>query len=222
MSRRSIAGEVTLLGAVLAGGGSRRFGSPKALALFEGESFVARAARCIAPSCREIVALIGPADAPGRHEIEGALPPGLRPLPDQVSGAGPLGGLHAALLDAERVGADAVMLLACDMPLVTPAIVGRLGRAAGREGVVAPRTGPPPRLHPLCAVYGVGCLEVVEVRLSRDDGDRSMYGLIEALPTRPIDFAPEDIDGLDPAAVFSSANTPSELDHLLLLQENRS
>jgi len=222
MSGGSSAGEMTLLGAVLAGGGSRRFGSPKALALFEGESFVARAARSIAPSCREVVVLIGPADAPGRHGIERALPPGLRPLPDRIPGTGPLGGLHAALLDAERVGADAVMLLACDMPLVTSAVVRRLGRAADREGVVAPRTGPPPRLHPLCAVYGVGCLETVEDRLARDEADRSMYGLLEALPTRPIDFAAEDVDGLDPAAVFSSANTPSELHNLLLLQENRS
>ena len=44
-----------ILGVVLAGGRSLRFGSDKALASFEGKSLIDRAIEAVAPYCADIV-----------------------------------------------------------------------------------------------------------------------------------------------------------------------
>ena len=51
-------------------------------------------------------------------------------IADAVAGAGPLGGLYTALLDARH---DRVLVLACDMPFVTTALFER-ARAESATG----------------------------------------------------------------------------------------
>ena len=53
---------------------------------------------------------------------------GLRVIPDAVPDAGPLGGLYTALLDAAH---DRMLILACDLPFVTAALLQRLAARAG-------------------------------------------------------------------------------------------
>jgi molybdopterin-guanine dinucleotide biosynthesis protein A len=66
--------------------------------------------------------------------------------PDLIPDSGPLGGLHTAfsLTPAERV-----LVVACDMPYLTPELLRALAAIPG-DAVVAETPG---RLHPLCAVY---------------------------------------------------------------------
>ena len=94
-----------VLGAILAGGKSRRFGSDKALAEHEG--------RCLIAHCVE--ALRGQVDD---LVVCGREWPGLVSLPDRpVADAGPLGGLNAAL---HIPGFDAVLCVPVDVhPLPT-------------------------------------------------------------------------------------------------------
>jgi molybdopterin-guanine dinucleotide biosynthesis protein len=203
-----------LLGAVLAGGESRRFGSPKALAPFRGEPMVLRAVRTLGEVCGPVVVV---SSVP---EVDAALRGAAHSvslLPDRVPGAGPLAGLHAALHHAREEGLDAVLLLACDMPLVTPEMVEALARK-GEEGdalaVVAAQeegdTGSEGSLRPqpLLGWYRVAALATVETRLA--EGDRSMKGLLDALEARLIPASELGARGGE----LRGANTPGELARL--------
>lgn len=94
-----------ILGAVLAGGASRRFGSDKALAELDGQTLIDRAIEDLS-ACVETVAICG-------REIEGRLSLPDRPRAD----IGPLGGLNAALHYAAQHGFAAVLSTGCDMPV---------------------------------------------------------------------------------------------------------
>ncbi|WP_448582011.1 molybdenum cofactor guanylyltransferase [Thermaurantiacus sp.] len=106
-----------LLGAVLAGGKSRRFGSDKALALVEGKPLIQHALDCLAASC-EIVVVVG-RDWPGHARLDDHPAPGL----------GPLAGLCAALLHAGRHGFDHALVIPCDMPGLPADLAARLAPA---------------------------------------------------------------------------------------------
>ncbi|WP_300539426.1 molybdenum cofactor guanylyltransferase [Sphingosinicella sp.] len=102
-----------ILGAVLAGGESRRFGSDKAEALLDGKRLIDHAAASIAPFCETVVIV-------GRT---GGVPD--RPTP----GLGPLGGLCGALAYGAEHGFDAVLTTACDVPELPEALVETLLKA---------------------------------------------------------------------------------------------
>ncbi|ETI58911.1 molybdopterin-guanine dinucleotide biosynthesis protein MobA [Sphingobium sp. C100] len=89
-----------ILGAVLAGGRSTRFGSDKAMAQLNGRSLIDHAIAGLAPHVAEIILC-------GR---EGGLPD--RPRPDM----GPLGGLNSALHHALAHDFAGVLTTGCDMP----------------------------------------------------------------------------------------------------------
>lgn len=202
-------------GAILAGGRSRRFGSPKAGAPFLGEPMVLRPLRALARVAARVAVVGRPAeltDLVGRGALAAAASEGApdlvpRPaphiVPDIVPDAGPLGGLHAALLAARDAGAEAVLLVGCDMPLVSPgllAAVARQGRAGDRPAAV-PRGD-----HPLCGWYRVDCLRLVQERLHGPD--RSLHGLLDAVGAWRI---PLSRLGADAAVRVRSANTPDDL-----------
>ena len=91
-----------ILGAVLAGGASTRFGSDKALALFAGQPLIAHAIAALAPQVESLV-IVG-RDWPGLLRVDD--------LP--VAGLGPIGGLCGALSHGHAQGFDAVLVAPCD------------------------------------------------------------------------------------------------------------
>lgn len=104
----------TILGAIIAGGASSRFGSDKALALLEGRPLIAHAVAALKPFATAIVVC-------GRDW--GGLPS----LADRpLAGLGPLGGIAAALLHAEAGGYAHVLTIGCDMPHVPPTLLADL------------------------------------------------------------------------------------------------
>lgn len=93
-----------VLGAVLAGGQSRRFGSDKAAALLDGHPLLDHVVEALAPQVDAVVVC-------GRRHA--SLPSLIdRPGPD----LGPLGGLNAALHHAAANGFELVLTAGCDMP----------------------------------------------------------------------------------------------------------
>jgi molybdopterin-guanine dinucleotide biosynthesis protein A len=72
-----------LTGILLAGGESRRFGSPKADALFEGETLQERAWGLLGDACDERI-LVGPGDDPGTGPVA-AIAAGLRRATHEVA-----------------------------------------------------------------------------------------------------------------------------------------
>ena len=90
-----------ILGAILAGGRSTRFGADKAMAIMrDGRTLMEHAAAALAPHASALVICGRPSGLPDR------------PRPD----LGPLGGLNAALHHARSAGFDGVLTSGCDMP----------------------------------------------------------------------------------------------------------
>ncbi|HEU5477668.1 MAG TPA: molybdenum cofactor guanylyltransferase [Gaiellaceae bacterium] len=117
-----------LTGILLAGGASSRFGSPKALARFEGETLAERAWRLLGELCEERIAV-------GRLE---GLP--FAALEDE--GTGPVAAIAVGLRNAAQ---QVAVVIPVDMPLLTPDAL-RLLAGACRDAAVA-QEGPLP-----CAV----------------------------------------------------------------------
>ena len=114
-----------VMGAVLTGGRSSRFGSDKGAALFDGATLADHAAAAIAPFVGEVVRVGGVG--------------GIADLP--VPGLGPLGGIAAALDHAGRRGFDSVVTIGCDMPRVPAGLVEALLQRSPSYCVEAPVLG---------------------------------------------------------------------------------
>lgn len=110
-----------ILGAVLAGGQARRFGSDKAMALLDGRPLIDHVIDGIAGQV-DAIAVCGRAYRDYAALFD-------RPAP----GLGPLGGLNAALHHARDNGFDLVLTVGCDMPGVRPNMVETM---IGHEPVV--------------------------------------------------------------------------------------
>ncbi len=159
-----------LLGVVLAGGESLRFGRNKALEPLAGRPMAAWGLDALAAHL--------PARGVVANDPEVARALGVPGRPDRVGGLGPLGGLWTALEWAREEGWAGAFLLACDLPLVGAGLVGRiLGHWPSSALAVVPESPGPRGFEPLCAGYRVGCLPAVE-ELVRS-GRRSMADLLE-------------------------------------------
>lgn len=89
----------------------------------------------------------------GEHPAYAEL--GLPQLADAPAGIGPLGGLRALLLEAERLGREHVLLFACDWPFLSLELVQRLASHAPERAAVAPRLGD--HWEPLAARFRTAC-----------------------------------------------------------------
>ncbi len=97
-----------LLGAILAGGQSRRFGSDKAAAVIDGIPLIEHVASRLRPQVEVLV-------------VVGRQWPGIKNIADMPdAGMGPVGGLAGALVYAQRLGFDAVLSSGCDLPDLPP------------------------------------------------------------------------------------------------------
>ncbi|PNU05887.1 molybdenum cofactor guanylyltransferase [Novosphingobium guangzhouense] len=106
-----------ILGAVLAGGMSSRFGSDKALAQINGHSLISLAVDALSGWCDHVV-VTGRETAPAPT------------LPDSPrAGMGPLGGLAAALHYASDEGYDVVLSCGVDAGLLPEDLPELLGAA---------------------------------------------------------------------------------------------
>jgi molybdopterin-guanine dinucleotide biosynthesis protein A len=187
------------LGAILAGGASRRFGAPKALATVGGVAMIERARAALADAGLTPV-LIG-----SRPELADLDLP-LRP--DRVAESGPLAGIHAALAWAREMEMKGALCVACDLPLLTPVLLRDLWeRGVRSEARAVVPDGPDGAPEPLCAWYSVRALPEIEARLARRD--LRMRSLLEALAAERVPAAGLERYG-EPAHLFLNVNTPAE------------
>jgi molybdopterin-guanine dinucleotide biosynthesis protein A len=119
-----------LTGVLLVGGASTRFGSPKALAQFDGETLADRAWRLLGDACEERIAV-------GKLEDGLALPFDL--LDDGTAVRAPIVGVVAGLLAARH---DLAVVIPVDLPMLTAAALREL--AAACRDVAMPPSGPLP------------------------------------------------------------------------------
>jgi molybdopterin-guanine dinucleotide biosynthesis protein A len=194
------------LGAVLAGGHSRRLGRDKALVeLISGrETTLAGRAVTLLAALFERVVLAAP-DRPGYAAL------GVERIADRWPDAGPLAGVEAALAAAEG---RSVFALACDLPLVDAELVGVLASRPAEFGAL----GPAARLaeargvlQPLCGLYSASCGPVIRRALER--GVRSMHEALREIRCQRFPVAPE---------LLLNVNTPADLTRLRELEATRA
>ena len=144
---------------MLAGGLSRRYGSPKAFAEYEGRPFHARACEALAGACDPVVVAASEALAsrfPAAYTICTDLP--------EMKGLGPLAGICSVM---KHYPAGRYMVLPCDMPRIGPKEIIRLGdlaRLHEEADVIAVRTEAGDDL-PLLSVWRGGLEERLRERL---------------------------------------------------------
>jgi molybdopterin-guanine dinucleotide biosynthesis protein A len=114
-----------VLGAVLTGGRSSRFGSDKARADWRGATLADHAAEAIRPHVDAVVRVGGADGVPDRPR----------------AGLGPLGGIAGALDHAATHGFGTVLTIGCDMPRVPQGLVKALLRRAPAYCADAPVLG---------------------------------------------------------------------------------
>jgi molybdopterin-guanine dinucleotide biosynthesis protein A len=187
--------------AILAGGRARRLGGVDKASLPIGR------ARIID---RQLAALSAVADdirivANDRERYAGL---GLRVIADVIPDAGPLGGLYTALLDGTH---ERVLILACDLPFVTPALLHRLVAESGSAeqvdraiDAVVPRSRR--GLEPLCAVYMKDCAGGARARIDR--GELKVAAFLADLRVR--ELGPEALAPYDDGSLFENVNTPHD------------
>jgi molybdopterin-guanine dinucleotide biosynthesis protein A len=187
-----IATDVTAF--ILVGGQSTRMGADKAFVVLDGRTLLARALE-LARSVTSEVKIVGAAAkfAPFGSVVE-----------DVFRGCGPLAGIHAALRASQT---DLNLILAVDVPFVTPVLIGFLvARAQSSDAMVtvAHSSG---RWQPLCAVYRREFADVAESALRRGKYriDALFDGRTEVVnedELRAAGFA---------ADMFCNLNSPAEL-----------
>ncbi|HKX47370.1 MAG TPA: NTP transferase domain-containing protein [Gaiellaceae bacterium] len=139
-------------GILLVGGASERFGSPKALARFRGETLAERAWHVLGEACEEVIAV-------GKSEHTNELP--FPVLDDGSDDRAPVFGVSAGLRAARY---DVCLALPVDTPLVTPDLLRELLAARA-----VPQTGPLP------GVYTRSMLPELDQRVSA--GELSLRGV---------------------------------------------
>jgi len=129
---------------------------------------------------------------------------GVPVVPDRIPDKGPLGGVHAALCSSHS---PHTFCVACDMPLVNPAVVAHLCSLAPGYDAVVPEWDA--GCEPLHAVYGQSCLPHVE-RMVRENHLR-VDALFSAVRVRRVDA--DELRPLDPLLrSFLNVNTLEELE----------
>lgn len=153
-----------ILGAVLAGGRSSRFGSDKALAEIDGHSLIGLAVDRLSGWCEKVIVV-------GREEAPAST------IPDWPrADMGPLGGIAAALRMARQEGFAAVLTIgvdSLDLPDALPELLAPTPAYCRSQPVIG--------LWPAEAAKDV--MDILE-----GDGRHSLIAFATRIGARPVDF----------------------------------
>ena len=154
---------------VLCGGGSKRMGQDKASLPFGAETMLDRIVRITRTLSSDVI-VVGRRDQPGVT------------VHDAVEDQGPLSGIAAGLSASKT---DLNLVIACDMPLIRPAVLQRLLDAIGDADVcVAMIDG---HASALCGVYRSRVATAAQSLF--DSGERRVMPLLDLVQTKRVDAA---------------------------------
>jgi molybdopterin-guanine dinucleotide biosynthesis protein A len=187
-----------VIGAILAGGASARFGGqPKGLSPVGGVRIIDRIAGALRGVAADLIVV--------SNAVESATwLPRIRVVSDVRPERGSLVGLHSALSYAGTT----VMVVAWDMPFVSVDLL-RLIRDRGRLESFATVPEGSGGLEPFCAMYTPACVPIIEAAL--DAGELRMSTLLARLPSLTrVSTAELTLVG-DPARLFFNVNDLRDL-----------
>jgi molybdenum cofactor guanylyltransferase len=192
----------TLSAAILVGGRARRMhGLDKSALDVDGLPILERQLAVLRQLSGDLMIVIR-AGAPRDGDSSFARP-GLRIVSDEISDAGPLGGIHAALVHAH---APVTVVVACDMPFLSLEFLRHLAARVEGMDVAVPRTTD--GYHPLCAAYAQTARPFVERQLAR--GVLKVSALF-SMDLRVAELGPDELAKFDPEGrMLSNVNTPHD------------
>ena len=200
-----------VLGVVLAGGDNRRFGTHKALAGLGSRRIVDYVIDAVSAAVGEVVVVAN------ELELYGSL--GLEVRPDLVRDIGSLGGIITGVSWAAERGCRAALVVACDMPLLTPTLLRELAGRAEADAAWLPASTGPRGFEPLCAAYGVGCLSFFQQTVKR--GERAVVSALAQVKACVVPLEAVQAFG-DPDLLFLNINRPADRERAEALLALRS
>lgn len=189
--------DTRVTGVVLAGGLSTRYGGlPKGLERIRGVRIIDRVRAALEPVVDDLLLI-------ANDDRASEWLPDVPCAGDVLRDVGSVAGIHAALVHA----GTPVLVVAWDMPFVSPGLLRTL-RDAGRESDAAvPESDSRRGLEPLCAYYSPSCIGAIERRIAA--GDRRVIAFYDDVRVARVPAEVVSQFG-DPALLFMNVNTPEE------------
>lgn len=182
---------------ILAGGkGKRMGGQNKALIRLEQQTFLVRLEQALAGFDEKLISLQDPSWL-GVSAFT--------PVVDEHTDLGPMEGLRCAL---SACRSDALLVVACDMPLFSEALAQALIKAGEEYDMIICRDSAG-WLHPLCGIYSRRCLPVIEELIAR--GHYKLLNIMDMVPSTTFSL---DASGFSDE-LLCNVNTPEALASLL-------
>ena len=182
-----------LTAAIIAGGQGRRLGGLDKSALVVGGRRIIDRQLAVLGRVAEHVLIV----SNDHHRFRCS---GLHVCRDLICDAGPLSGLHTALVRSPTIR---TMVIACDLPFLTVAFLRHLAAMRTEAAAIIPRSFV--GLQPLCAIYDRTCLKPIRNMIDR--GDFRVSGLSDSVDTT--ELTPQEIAQYDPdGTLFFNVNTP--------------
>ena len=204
-------GAVFLDAIILAGGrGQRMGGTEKAFLRLgrgnpggrDGTTFIEHLVATLAPLVRSVI--VSTNDPRQYSHLAG-----VRVVPDEKPGQGPLMGLYVGL---KASSAEWCLVTCVDAPLVRVGLIQLLASETPGFDAVVPvwERGP----EPLCALYARRCLPAIEKTIH-------LRRVVSFYPSVRVNLLPEAaVRGVDPEGLsFFNTNTIEDYDRLLTMQE---
>ena len=182
-----------VIGAVLAGGASRRMGEPKALVELAGKPLIAHAVDAMTEAGLNPVVVAKP-DSPVPDL-------GVPVIDEPAEPQHPLTGIVAALLYAET---RPVVVVGCDMPFVPPTLLATLGRLADPVAVVQIDD----EIEPLLARYEPAVEPALMAALKKGSALRDAIAALHPRLITEEDLAAHG----DPQRIALNVNSPEDLE----------
>jgi molybdopterin-guanine dinucleotide biosynthesis protein A len=185
-----------VVGVVIAGGRSVRFGGEKAVAVLAGQPLLMWAVKRLQRDCSAVAVNARPGtEAEALARVEG-----LTVLHDAPGDpAGPLSGVKAGLTWARELGASVIAVSPCDVPLLPDDLFARLIHAAGGGAAIAATAE---GKQPLCAVWPVSALAKVTAGLT-GGAHPPTWLMLESISATPVFFPASE--------AFANINTRADL-----------
>ncbi|MCA9874508.1 MAG: molybdenum cofactor guanylyltransferase [Anaerolineales bacterium] len=181
--------------AIMAGGKSSRMGTDKSFVLFQGRPLIEVVLERVAGLGAETLLVTN--NPPAYAHL------GLPMFSDVLPDNGPLGGIYTAVL---RAAHPYVLVVACDMPWLNPALLRYQLDLRHTADIVVPRWEKFP--EPLHAVYSKACLPAIEANLEAQMLKiTSFFGRVQVRFVNREEIEKVDEDGRS----FANLNTPDEL-----------
>ena len=198
----------SVVGVVLAGGTSRRFGGvPKGLELVDGSRIIDRVADAVRSVSSELLLAANDPNASGWL-------PGVAVVQDIHPRGGGLSGVEAALAR----GRD-IVVVAWDMPFVTPDLLRLLLSASHGARVTVPESNSAYGVEPFCAWYSTAVLPELSAFLDQGGGPaRDFLSGVPGVHRVPLD---EVARIGTPERLLLSVNTAEDLDRARALARSQ-